>query len=763
MSLEDYLSATDRYLDKILSTDLSYFPLSFTPRNSISQFTLARANKPSLKELVLTHSRLAIVGPPGAGKTRAARDLAKVFCTSILRRPSLEGPVPLYIPLRHLPASTDHGMIWADVFVAPLNYTLSAFDCHFATGQHLARIMRGRDLIILLDGLNEIHPHELRKVLSVLETLPARSHVVLTSRIREYPTEYKDYAVYDIQPLSFPTEVHGFLKHMLASDETRWTVSRNILRACEDDAALRHLATNSYLLSQLFHLAHMGVSLPHDRTSLLELVVDNLVHELSLDENVVKAFLVALAGEMQFKRETLKLSVGDVASIPRQGVIADPVHLTNMLAVLIDIRLLVGSSKSSHSVQREIQNDDEIAFHHQVFQEYFAGVHLYEQQLRSATVRTARRAIQRYGKSRWNWEAICTAVVLLIRDGKRSARKMADWLVRTRPHLTALIQSEMPESAANIDYNLRANELLIKRLRRGAVFWALWIPHVYNWLPALLIGIPLSVIWSVWPVAPSLSLSVDAGFPVAGLPVLIALACLLPITYMIFLSAIYNWLDDALFDRRVHLYLASLELLRFRGGREALRDLRMRATANPFITERMKSWIVSSPVVPLVDVGDQWILGLPESRKDVTPGWVASLFERLNATATREADCFRVVEALSAALRILGSEEALHITICQGLRDYLKNAPKGRVRTRIVAALEIDERTVSFWARRIRHWRRDLPVLVFIVGAVPFAFATYFGWPTIVRIFLAVVALNSALSGTISVIRYFSLPKDFER
>lgn len=755
MNIATYLSAADRYLDKLLSKDLPYFPLSFAPRDPLSRSAVASAEKPSLKDLVLNHSRMALVGPPGSGKTRAARDLAKVFCCSLLQQPTSDVPVALYIPLRYLPGPIVHGMRWADLLVAPLNYTLMEFDCQFKKGEQLAQMLSGKRLILLIDGLNEISNHELVKVLNVLDTCPEKAHVVLTSRIREYPTEYKDYAVYDIRPLSFPDEVRGFLKHMIESQLTPWAVSSDILQACERDTVLRQLSTNPYLLSQLFHIARVGLPLPLDRTSLLDLVADNLIHEQSLDRITVEAFLMDLAGEMQFEKQVLKMNVGAIVSRHR-GPINDSARLKNILVQLIDVRLLVRSIRSLQNSQQELHNDDEVGFHHQVFQEFFAGKNLYEQQLRSVKALGACRAIiRRHAKSRWNWEAICTAVVLLTMDGKPTARQLIRWLAHSHPNLSALIQSEVPIRAETFEYYTHINGRLIKRLKNTTVLWALWMPHCYNLLPALIIAGALVAIWSARHVDVASGISTGFFYVGQGLPTLIAFSLLVPVTYMLLLTAIYKWFDNVIFDRRVHPSLASLELLRFRGGREALRDLRERAEANIFIGGRMESWILSSPKIPLFDVHEGFVLkgtsGLPESRQDITDDWVKCLVDQLRAPLTEEAVRLEIVEALTVALRILGSDEALHMVIRDGLQSYLQQGAKGRVRRRVVAALGSEKQAASFCMQLVSHWRRYPGVwVIFAAFALTLAGATYFKWPLILNILAFFFMLIGCLSGLIN-------------
>ena len=71
-------------------------------------------------------------------------------------------------------------------------------------------------------------------------------------------------------------------------------------------------------------------------TSLLGLVARNVIQEQSLDQNVAEAVLTDLAGEMQFERQTLKMSVGAIVARPRGGI-AEPARLANMLARLVDV------------------------------------------------------------------------------------------------------------------------------------------------------------------------------------------------------------------------------------------------------------------------------------------------------------------------------------------------------------------------------------------------------------------------------------------
>jgi hypothetical protein len=759
MNVATYLSAVDEYLDDLLAKDLPYFPLSFSPRDPLSRRAMSDITNPSLKKLAFLHSSLAIVGPPGAGKTRAVRDLAKVFCSSALRDPWSAGPIPLYIPLRYLPGSIDPSTSWADLLLAPLNHTLRNSACSFTNGNELALMLNERDFVMLIDGLNEISNDEALKVLNVLNTRPARTHIVLTSRIREYPTEYKEYAVYNIRTLSFPTEVRGFLR--LASYKTNQTVSSRILRACEGDPALRQLATNPYMLSQLFLVARKSLPLPHDRTSLLELVAEELVQEQPLDEATVKAVLADIAGEMQFVRHALELSVGAAVSSSRSSV-SDPSRLTNVLTQLIDVRLLVRSSNFSQNAPRELHKEDRIGFHHQVFQEFFAGVNLYEQVLRSGKPNVVRRAIKQYARSRWNWEAICTAVVLLARDQEQAAQQVRGWLVRTLPDLSAVIQSEIPESAASIGYNLEFNKQLIDRLRQRIILWALWVPHCYNWLPALLIGVVLFGILSVHHVVESIDMLGNALYPDKGWTAFVSMVFGLPIIYMLLLTAIYRKLDDLLFDRIVHPALDSLELLGFRGARETLRELRKRAMSNPFISQRMKEWIVSSPIVPLVDVHERHILrgmwDLPENRRDITPEWVATVLDRLDAPGIEETELVLVIDALRAALRILGSGEALYIEICDALQQYLKHAPRGRVRKHIATALQTAER--PFVTRLVNHWKQKPALWVFAAGAVVFGCATYFRWPRMLGFLSAAMGIIGVLADVIGVVEDVHSPTE---
>src|SRR5262249_36370730 len=159
-------------------------------------------------------------------------------------------------------------------------------------------------------------------------------------------------------------------------------------------------------------------------------------------------------------------------------------------------------------------------------------------------------------------------VVLLFIETDQPDWRVMQEIGRSRRHLAALIHSEIPQKLAADGRCLELTRQLIRRLRTGASLWALWMPHCYVWLPFLVTAVlTLPFVNALQPLGDRPQ---DLSAKAVGLWT--AIAIIVPVSYMLILTAVYRWLDDSLFDWRVNPCLKSLELLRFRGGREALRD-----------------------------------------------------------------------------------------------------------------------------------------------------------------------------------------------
>ena len=141
-----------------------------------------------LGEVLATHNRLAILGPPGAGKSTLIKRLAVAYIDPA-RRAALDDQLPSRTWLPILIRCRELGELARDPIISILNaLSLRAEinDYKEPFSAHLSEALHSGDVLILIDGLDEISDDsarlafakQLRIFLSIYPTLS----VVLTSR-----------------------------------------------------------------------------------------------------------------------------------------------------------------------------------------------------------------------------------------------------------------------------------------------------------------------------------------------------------------------------------------------------------------------------------------------------------------------------------------------------------------------------------------------------------------------------------------------------
>lgn len=152
------------------------------------------------------HPHILIQGESGAGKTALLKRLLKIYCqSSSLRRAfRLYGFIPIFVRARDFADPTVTGN---DSTIANLaRLALGARDMLFHDKGLFERIIRRKDFLIILDGLNEADIDK-----------PATGFVATSPKVRFLATSQTPLSSVDIEIYRLPTMTPGFARELLAT------------------------------------------------------------------------------------------------------------------------------------------------------------------------------------------------------------------------------------------------------------------------------------------------------------------------------------------------------------------------------------------------------------------------------------------------------------------------------------------------------------------------------------------------------------------
>ncbi|MEV6347636.1 NACHT domain-containing protein [Actinoplanes sp. NPDC051851] len=328
---------------------------------------------------------LAIVGPPGGGKTTLLRHLTLALAD---RRPpnrALRKRIPVLLAVREKAQAIaeDADLPLAAVLPSESPGSAAWFDRQLANGRCL----------IMLDGLDEVaDPAQRRLVAEWVERQIALHHTngfVITSRPYGYQSSPLAAAdVLQVRPFT-GEQIERFILRWYAATEVRWTGRRDeavlagarrsgedLLRRLRENLPLYDLAMNPLLLTMIAHVHRYRGVLPGGRAELYREIsrvflgsrdaAKGIGGGLSVDQR--ESVLKHLALEM------MKARTGQVEAVTAARLISDRVARvapdTRPEAFMVEIE-----QKCGLLVERET---GVYAFAHLTFQEYLAAVWLRE-------------------------------------------------------------------------------------------------------------------------------------------------------------------------------------------------------------------------------------------------------------------------------------------------------------------------------------------------------------------------------------------------
>ncbi|TIR04084.1 ATP-binding protein [Mesorhizobium sp.] len=293
---------------------------------------------------------LAIVAPPGTGKTTTMIQLARRLLDG--------GPVPIVIPLAEAADTTDF-FAWA-----ANRYSFAGL-----TATHLMFLAHHGELAFLLDGWNEVPRESRRNILYQLGGLrrdfPLLAICMSTRRQSlDVPVQGRQL---DILPLS-----EGQQNEIAVS--LKGVGGARVLDHAQRTPGLRGLITIPLYLVALLNTSHDG-RLPETKEEILRLFVEE--HERSPENaDVLDLNLSGQQSEYLSEIAVAATRGGSPVVAPPEAAksiarVNNRLVASQLITTPLDQKLVLDTFVAVHSLQRDVSGN--LSFQHEQFQEWYAS------------------------------------------------------------------------------------------------------------------------------------------------------------------------------------------------------------------------------------------------------------------------------------------------------------------------------------------------------------------------------------------------------
>lgn len=233
---------------------------------------------PSLTAAMAKHSRITMLGDPGAGKTTVARYVALLAAEGKIKGGG-NSLLPFYVPLNEIKTRFESVQRGTNE-VAPeeiLAETMEVYGFEDAQNFVVRRLRAGRCLVIF-DGFDELANDAKQSIAAAMIRRLARNYdtgnrIVVTSREASFrPSQFNTFTTLVIEDL--PTvQANTYISKWFAKESSRGSDLINIL---QKNARLQSLASNPLMLAVICITYEARGDLPNRRADLYEYCVDTL-------------------------------------------------------------------------------------------------------------------------------------------------------------------------------------------------------------------------------------------------------------------------------------------------------------------------------------------------------------------------------------------------------------------------------------------------------------------------------------------------------
>jgi predicted NACHT family NTPase len=322
------------------------------------------------------HSKLMILGKPGAGKTTFLKRIA-ILCKL---GQFLADRVPIFITLKAFAEEPQQPSL--------LQYIHDQFALNEISDQEITKtLLRQGRAIVLLDGLDEVRQADNDRVLKEIDKVSTQydaNYFVITCRIAA--NEYKFERFTEV-------EVADFDEKQITEFANKWFQDKDPIKAKEfveklqENQQIKELATSPLLLTLLCLLFAESTDFPSNRSELYQegvnvllkrwdgtrrierqQVYKKLSYERKEDLLSTIAFTTFESGNYFFKQEPAKTYIRDyIQNLPNAK--------TDEEALLLDSEAILQSIEAQHGLLLERARGI-YSFSHLTFHEFFTARHI---------------------------------------------------------------------------------------------------------------------------------------------------------------------------------------------------------------------------------------------------------------------------------------------------------------------------------------------------------------------------------------------------
>ena len=361
-------------------------------------------------EAVKQHSKLMVLGKPGAGKTTFLKHIAMQCSLGEFQ----SNRVPLFITLKDFAETEQQPSL--------LKYISGEFATYGVTDSAVTeQLLNHGKALVLLDGLDEVRKTDEERVLQEIRNFAAKFHdnnFVITCRIAA-----RDYILEEFTEV----EVADFDDEQIATFATKWFVDKDpikgkkIIKKLKENHPIRELATSPLLLTLVCLMFEELAEFPSNRTELYKEGLDILLKKWDGKRNIEreqaykklslqqKEDLLSQIARITFERGEYFFSQKEV-----EQQIADYIcnlTINTNIELQLDSEAVLKSLEAQHGLL--VERAREIySFSHLTFQEYFTAKEIVTTSSPQALEMALKQLVTRITEKRWREVFLLTTSML---------------------------------------------------------------------------------------------------------------------------------------------------------------------------------------------------------------------------------------------------------------------------------------------------------------------------------------------------------------